>query len=230
MTFKVIETGSSGNCFLFGELMIDCGLPYSKIKDHVKPNVLLTHCHGDHFNNSTIRKLSTNHDVTFYALPYLCERLQTIGIDNFVPIEVGKVYQIGEYKVSPVMAYHDVENVGYRIMYKSIKHFHITDTVTLEGITARNYTSASIECNHCEIAALQLIETARQNGEFTHMTRAMNTHLSVQKAIEFILENDIKNMTPIHIGISTKDQVMYALNQIRNKVNIEEEALKNEIH
>lgn len=224
MTFKVIETGSSGNCFLFGELMIDCGLPYSKIKDHVKPNALLTHCHGDHFNNSTIRKLSTNHNVTFYALPYLCERLQTIGIDNFVVIEAGKVYQIGDYMVSPVTAYHDVENVGYRIMHKGIKHFHITDTATLEGITARDYTSASIECNHCEIAALQLIEEARLNNEFTHMARAMDSHLSVQKAIDFILENGIKNITPIHIGASTRDQVMRALDQIRNEVSISEVA------
>lgn len=216
MTFKVIGTGSSGNCFLFGELMIDCGMPYSKIKDYVKPTILLTHCHGDHFNSSTIRKLSTNHNVMFYALPYLCERLQTIGIDNFVPIEVGKVYQIGKYKVSPVMAYHDVENVGYRIMCKDIKHFHITDTSTLEGITARNYTSASIECNHCEIEALKLIEQARENGEFSHLPGAMNSHLSVQQTIEFIKQNNIGKLTPIHIGKSTYEQVFGALeaNQI----------------
>ena len=224
MTFSVIGTGSSGNCFLFGELMIDCGLPYSRIKDHVKPNVLLTHCHGDHFNNSTIRKISANHDVTFYALPYLCEMLQKIGIDNFIEIEAGKVYQIGEYMVSPVNAYHDVENVGYRIMYNGIKHFHITDTSTLEGITARNYTSASIECNHCEIEALKQIEQAKENGVFSHLPGAMNSHLSVQQAIEFILENNIKTITPIHIGASTRDQVMYELDQIRNAVNIKEVA------
>lgn len=211
MTFKVIGTGSSGNCFLFGDLMIDCGLPYSKIKDHVKPNVLLTHCHGDHFNNSTIRKLSTNHDVKFYALPYLCERLQTIGIDNFVAIEAGEIYRIDDYTISPVIAYHDVENVGYRIMYKGIKHFHITDTSTLEGITARNYTSASIECNHCEIEAMRLIEQARENGEFSHLPGAINSHLSVQQAIEFIKQNNIGKLTPIHIGKSTYDQVFKAL-------------------
>lgn len=224
MTFSVIGTGSSGNCFLFGELMIDCGLPYSRIKDHMKANVLLTHCHGDHFNNSTIRKLAVNHDVTFYALPYLCEMLQKIGVENFVEIEAGKVYKIGEYMISPVMAYHDVENVGYRIMYKDIKHFHITDTATLEGITARDYTSASIECNHCEIEALKQIEQSKLNGEFSHLIGAMNSHLSVQQAIKFILENNIKNITPIHIGASTRDQVMYALDQIRNEVNIKEVA------
>lgn len=222
--FKVIETGSSGNCFLFGELMIDCGLPYSKIKDHVKSTVLLTHTHGDHFNKDAIRKLAINHNVTFYALPYLCEKLQTIGIDNFIEIEAGKVYKIGEYMVSPVMAYHDVENVGYRIMHKDLKHFHITDTATLEGITARNYTSASIECNHCEIEALNIIERARENGEFCHLVGAMNSHLSVQKAIEFIKANNIPELTPIHIGSSTINQVMSELNKIKNDVNIKEVA------
>lgn len=220
--FKVIETGSSGNCFLFGELMIDCGLPYSKIKDHVKSVVLLTHTHGDHFNKDAIRKLAINHEATFYALPYLCEKLQTIGIDNFIEVEAGKVYKIGEYMVSPVMAYHDVENVGYRIMHKDLKHFHITDTATLEGITARNYTSASIECNHCEIEALKLIERARENGEFSHLAGAMNSHLSVQKAIEFIKANNIKEITPIHIGGSTRDQVIGALEDIKNDVFINE--------
>lgn len=211
MTFKIIETGSSGNGFLYGDLMIDAGLPYSKLKDHVKPNVLLTHCHGDHFNNDTIRALAINHDVTFYALPYLCEKLARIGIKNYMEIEAGKVYKIGDYKVSPVIAYHDVENVGFRIMHKDIKHFHITDTSTLEGITANEYTSASIECNHCEIEAMKLIEQARENGEFSHLPGAMNSHLSVQQAIGFIKQNKIKNLTPIHIGESTRKQVLEVL-------------------
>lgn len=216
--FSVIETGSLGNCFLYGDLMIDVGLPYSKIKNHVKPTVLLTHEHGDHFNNDTIRALSINHDVTFYALPYLCEKLARIGIKNYVEIEAGKVYEIQDYKVSPVMAYHDVENVGFRIMHKNIKHFHITDTATLEGISARNYTSASIECNHCEFKALELIESAKANGEFTHLPGAMNSHLSVQKAIEFIKQNKIKKLTPIHIGASTRKQVLKAIDAYQNSI------------
>ena len=206
--FSAIGTGSLGNCFLYGDLMIDAGLPYSKIKNHVKQSILLTHVHGDHFNNETVRALSINHDVTFYALPYLCEKLARIGIKNYVEIEAGKVYEIQGYKVSPVTAYHDVENVGFRIMHNNVKHFHITDTSTLEGITAHNYTSASIECNHCEIKALELIERARENGEFTHLTGAMNSHLSAQKAIEFIKQNKIKKLTPIHIGESTRKQVL----------------------
>lgn len=218
MTFKIIETGSSGNGFLYDDLMIDAGLPYSKLKDHVKPNVLLTHVHGDHFNNDTIRALAINHDVTFYALPYLCEKLARIGIKNYVEIEAGKVYKIRDYKVSPVIAYHDVENVGFRIMHSGIKHFHITDTSTLEGITARNYNSASIECNHCEIEALRLIATAKENGEFSHLIGAMNSHLSVQKAIEFIKKNNIKKLTPIHIGASTSKQVFAAIESYQSSI------------
>lgn len=218
--FSVIGTGSSGNCFLFGELMIDAGLPYSKIKDHIKPNVLLTHIHGDHFNNSTIRKLSANHDVKFYALPYLCRKLELIGITNFVEIEAGKVYKIDDYIVSPVNAYHDVENVGYRIMYKGIKHFHMTDTFTLDGITALNYTSASIECNHCEIEALKQIEQDAIDNKFCHLAGAMNSHLSVQKAISFIKDNNIKEVTAIHIGSKTKQAVLDQLDIIKHEVNI----------
>lgn len=211
--FSVVGTGSSGNCFLFGDLMIDVGLPYSKIKNHVKPNILLTHEHGDHFNNDAIRALAVNHDVTFYALPYLCEKLARIGIKNYIEIEAGKIYPIGDYLVSPVTAYHDVENVGFRIMYGDIKHFHITDTSTLEGITAVDYNSASIEFNHCEIEAQKLIEEAREKGEFTHLVGAMNSHLSAQKAVEFIKKNRIKKITPVHIGASTRSQVMRVIEE-----------------
>ena len=211
--FKILGTGSGGNCFLFGDLMIDVGLPYSKIRDDVKKHVLLTHIHGDHFNKSTIRKLAVAHDVIFYAHADLCTVLESIGITSYVCVEVGKAYSIGDYKISPVLAYHDVTNIGYRILINGHKHFHITDTATLEGITAKDYDSGSIECNHCEIAAAKIIEESQENGEFTHLIGAMNSHLSVQQTIDFVKANNIKKLYPIHVGASTINQVRSLLDE-----------------
>ena len=213
MMFRVLGTGSTGNCFLFGDLMIDAGMPYSKIESHIKSNVLLTHIHGDHFNKSTIRTLAVNHNVTFYAHDDLCSVLDKIGVPNVVNVEVGKVYMIGDYKISPVLAYHDVFNIGYRILLNGHKHLHITDTATLEGITAKNYDSASIECNHCEVAALEIIRQSMKKNEFTHLIGAMNSHLSVQQTIKFVRENNIKKLHPVHVGRSTLNDVIEKLKE-----------------
>lgn len=217
MKFEILGTGSSGNCFLINdELMIDIGLPYSKIKDRVK-NIkysLCTHQHGDHFNKDCIRKVFVNHEsIKFVCGQWLVDKLLKIGVDQnrIIVHDFGKVYELGEYKISPIIAYHDVENCGYRILHDGKKHIHITDTVSLDGISAVGYDSASIECNHHYETALKIIEEAKDNDEFSHLKGAVNSHLSVDKTIRFCKENGIKKLIPVHIGNSTKKEVIEAL-------------------
>lgn len=218
MQLKILGTGSDGNCFLFNDdLMIDAGLPYSKIKDKVQnvKYVLLTHIHGDHFNKATIRKLVVDINPIFVCGDWLHDKLLNIANkDKIIAKKVGDVvyFANSDYKISMVEAYHDVSNCGWRIMdAKGNKHFHITDTNTLEGIEAKNYDTASIECNHEINKALELIEEAKENGEFTHLRGAINSHLSVDKTIQFCKENHIKKLYPVHIGSSTKKEVIEAL-------------------
>lgn len=196
--------------------MIDLGLPYSKTKEHLidVTHILLTHIHGDHLNMTTIRKVFVAYEnITFICGQWLVEKLLKSGVDKdrILLIEFGKVYQLGEYKISPIMAYHDVENCGYRILFDGKKHLHVTDTCTLDGIEAKGYTSASIECNHEVNRALELIEESKNNDEFSHLKGAMNSHLSVDKTIQFCKDNGIKKLYPVHIGSSTKKEVVEAL-------------------
>ena len=60
MTYNIIGSGSTGNgTIVFDHILIDCGLPFTKIAPYAKEIqlVLLTHKHGDHFNPSTVRTL-----------------------------------------------------------------------------------------------------------------------------------------------------------------------------
>lgn len=214
--FKTIATGSSGNCFKFGSLMIDLGLSYTKTKEHLEDvkYILLTHIHGDHFKPDNIRKIIVNHEkITFVCGEWLVDRLKNIGVpdNNILVVEFGKLYNLGDYKISPVLAYHDVENCGYRIKLNDYLHFHITDTFSLDGIVALNYDSASIECNHDYEKALELIDEAKENDEFSHLKNAIKNHLAVSKTIEFCKRNGIKKLIPVHIGSSTKKEVIEAL-------------------
>jgi phosphoribosyl 1,2-cyclic phosphodiesterase len=216
MKFRIIGTGSTGNCFLIdNSIMIDCGLPYAQIKSYMPEvrYVLLTHIHGDHLKLETVRNIAVYHeDVVFFCGSWLAQRLSIIlDSKNLKVFEFGDIFEFEGYKISPVELYHDVPNCGYRIMKDGFRHLHITDTVSLDGIEAKGYDSASIECNHEINAVNKIIEQARMDNVFTHLIGAVNSHLAVHKTIEFCIENGIKTLYPVHIGSSTKIEVIAAL-------------------
>ena len=218
MKIEIIATGSGGNCFVFDdEIMIDAGVSYKKLTEAIDvkkiSHVLLSHIHGDHFKPETIRKLFVNTEIIFVCGEFLKDELLGLGVedDRIFIISSGFIHPFGLFRVTAVLAYHDVENFGYRLMKKGYRHFHITDTSTLDGIDAINYDSASIECNHDRTRALEMIEEAKESGEFTHLKRATETHLSVQETIQFCKDNAIKKLIPIHIGNSTRKEVIEAL-------------------
>jgi len=213
MTYNIISSNSiDGNCILFEDnLLLDIGVSFKKLTNEIDVSkikyLLLTHEHSDHFNITAIRKLFVKN-----------ENLQIIcceWMEDMMPfqervhvVEIGKVYEFGDYKISPIKAYHDVPNCGYRIMLNDHKHFHITDTFCLDGISAKDYDSATIEANHEINKVNELIEEAKNNQEFTHLKGTKNSHLEVRKTLDFVKKNNIKKFTPCHIGGSSEKEVM----------------------
>lgn len=216
MQFKIDVIGSSskGNAVQYdNKIMVDIGLPYSKLKEALQDTklILLTHIHQDHFKVDTIRKIIVNHEIiVFGCCEWLKDKLLNIGVpkERIHVYEIGKIYNYQTYKIVPIKLYHDVDNCGYRIIRNDgYKHIHITDTKTVKGIVAKDYDSAAIECNYEEAFAEQIIEIARRNKEFTHVAGSIESHLSVQQTLEFIKENNVKNIIPLHISSSMKDVV-----------------------
>lgn len=221
MNINIIGTGSSGNAILFeGSILLDAGLPFKELQPHISGvnTVLLTHIHGDHFNSSSIRKMHIQDEsIKFCCGDFLVEDLEKIGIpsNNIICIKPGCKYKSGDITFSPFNLQHDVPNFGYRVLSKGKKHFHATDTAHLQGISAKNYDSATIECNHERSAALKIIEEKKISGEFSHLKRTIDTHLSVDKAVDFISENKIKKFYPVHMGSSTRKEVeLYILENL----------------
>ena len=189
---KVISSGSEGNAVIYNNaIMVDCGVSLKALQA-VKRSlkiVLLTHKHGDHLKIRTLQRLQAERPTLRIACgDFLLEELPCIK--NIDVLQVGKIYDYGAFKVSPVKLYHDVPNFGWRIFLPNgQKIFHATDTVHLEGITAKGYDLYAIEHNYCEEYIQQAIEEARANGEYTHAYGNINTHLSIQQARAFIEEN-----------------------------------------
>ena len=189
---KVINSGSEGNAVIYNNaIMVDCGVSLkalSEVKRSLKI-VLLTHKHSDHLKIRTLQRLQAERPTLRVACgDFLLEELPCIK--NIDVLQVGKIYDYGAFKVSPVKLYHDVPNFGWRIFLPNgQKIFHATDTVHLEGISAKGYDLYAIEHNYCEEYIQQAIEEARANGEYTHAYGNINTHLSIQQARAFIEAN-----------------------------------------
>ena len=189
---KVISSGSEGNAVIYNNaIMVDCGVSLKALQE-VKRSlkiVLLTHKHSDHLKIRTLQRLQAERPTLRVACGnFLLEELPCIK--NIDVLQVGKIYDYGAFKVSPIKLYHDVPNFGWRIFLPNgQKIFHATDTVHLEGITAKGYDLYAIEHNYCEEYIQEAIEEARANGEYTHAYGNINTHLSIQQARAFIDKN-----------------------------------------
>ena len=189
---KVISSGSEGNAVIYNNaIMVDCGVTLKSLQE-VKRSlkiVLLTHKHSDHLKIRTLQRLQAERPTLRVACgDFLLEELPCIK--NIDVLQVGKIYNYGAFKVSPIKLYHDVPNFGWRIFLNSgQKIFHATDTAHLEGISAKGYDLYAIEHNYCEEYIQQAIEEAQANGEYTHAYGNINTHLSIQQARAFIEVN-----------------------------------------
>src|SRR3982751_3645608 len=98
VNYKILSSGSKGNCIIIGDIMIDCGLPYNKIKAELYDinYLIITHIHQDHLKVNTLRKIA--------------ELFPTIQI-------------IGNYEVNEVFKVNYIANSGFEIQTKDYTFF-----------------------------------------------------------------------------------------------------------
>ena len=89
-------------------------------------------------------------------------------------------------------------------MIDRFKIFHATDTVTLDGIEAKNYNLYGLEFNFREEEYIKIIEEHKQDGTFCYELGAMNSHLSFEKAAQFIKDNATKEHIVLKLHISSR--------------------------
>jgi len=192
--YKVINSGSDGNCTILNEsIAIDLGISSKKLGDYAKKIklVLLTHTHSDHFNSLAIRKLAREHPkLKFVCLKHIVPELSKhVPKNSIYVLEENKLYDLGICKLAAFPLTHDVPNNGWRIQIGNEKCIYATDTTNLYGITAKDYDLYLIEANYDLEETLRRINEKRMNGEFAYEMRAMNNHLSRQQCDEFLQAN-----------------------------------------
>lgn len=190
---KIIASGSDGNgVILNGNVMIDCGVSFKRIEQHMPGIrlVLLTHSHSDHFRKATVKRIVKDYpSVRFGAgahmLPLLNE-IPGIHADIMVP---GTAYGYGICTVEPVELVHNVPNYGWKVKSPEGRAIYCTDTNSLEGVEAVGYDLYLIEANHGEAEIERRISEKISRGEYSYEVGAKQNHLSREKAEEFIRKN-----------------------------------------
>lgn len=205
MNYNIISSGSKGNAIVLNRfILLDCGVPFRDLKDVYKDLkiVLLTHSHGDHFNKTTIRKLTAERPtLRFACCSWLLSDLYQCGVSihNIDVLEIGRIYNYITFQISPVKLYHDVDNAGWRVFMNAEKAIYMTDTVTLEGITAKNYDLYLVEANYITEELEERIRSKEAAGEYVYEYRVRNVHLSKEKCDEWLLDNIGENSEAVYI-------------------------------
>jgi hypothetical protein len=180
MNYKVISSGSKGNCVIIHDVMIDCGLPFKAIKEDLYgiKYLLITHIHSDHL------KLHT-----FDTIRKLFPRIKTIGnyeVHQIRPVDIvcnaGFEVNTKDYTFLPFLAIHDVLTYGYVWEVKGKRIIYCTDTATLENAPEGKYDYFFIESNHCE-KKVELIRDEKKGNYSPYLSA--KRHLSTQAAKAF---------------------------------------------
>ena len=86
------------------EAMASFGADGGKIR-----NVLISHSHGDHYSPDTLLWLAADHPVTVYGDGGYPQKLPRHPNLTFVPVEQGREYLAGGYRVTALRSTHTVE-------------------------------------------------------------------------------------------------------------------------
>ena len=112
-----------------------------------------------------------------------------VSIKNIDILQIGTKYDYKLFKIVPIKLYHDVPQCGYRVLFDDYKVIYMTDTKTIEGISARKYDLYLVEGNYDEDEIEERIKQKQQEGQYAYEYRVKDSHLSIQQATEFLLEN-----------------------------------------
>lgn len=202
--YKIIGTGSKGNAVIINNILVDCGVPYKELEPYMQQIklVLLTHTHGDHFKQSTVKRLATERPSLRFAggewmVPLLVE--SGVSMRNIDILTCDKMYDYTLVSLVPVKLNHDVPNCGYKLLFGTEKVFYATDTNDLNGIEAKEYDLYFVEANYEDEEIHQRIKEKEMNGEYAYEKKVLQNHLSKKKSEEWIYSNAGMNSQFIYI-------------------------------
>jgi hypothetical protein len=146
--YKIISTGSKGNCVKIGEVLFDCGVAYSKIKDELYDVkvLIITHIHQDHLKQQTLLSIMENFPhIEIIGNYEVYQQIPVVTIAN-----AGFEVEAKGYRFMPFECEHDVLTYGYTWQVDGIDFIYCTDTGSLDNAPDKKYDYLFLESNHDE--------------------------------------------------------------------------------
>ncbi|EMV4885228.1 hypothetical protein AAC540_003016 [Listeria monocytogenes] len=182
--WKIISSGSKGNCVIVNDVMIDCGVPFKRIKEHLYDinYLLLTHIHSDHINSSTLENIRKLFPKITIIGNYQIAQLYDIDIIGNSDFKI----TLPSFEVTPFECFHDVITQGYTWRVDGENIIYATDTSSLENAPSLKFDYLFIESNHDE----KKLEMARNKSKYGYDPyKGGKRHLSTQQCKTFYYLN-----------------------------------------
>ena len=196
MNYNIINSSSDGNAIVVEKiLLLDCGIPYTKLKQYLKhiKLVFISHCHKDHLLPSTISKIAYNYPTIKFVVGSedLVKRLVECGIrtNKIIVLPEGKWFDMGAVKVKLEPLVHDVDNHCLKFEINKKKGIYIVDTSNVDNIKAQGYDLYLIENNYREDILKKHIDECEDENKMYYLSRVSRTHLSDEQCNSFLIEN-----------------------------------------
>lgn len=178
LDYCIIGSSSRGNAVRIGPIMIDCGMPFSEMKEELYRchSLLITHAHSDHVKANTLKQINAHFPwIKTYAnsdVAYKFYINQVIGSSAF-ELKDGII-------VTPFAAVHDIPTTGFMICMDGQDILYVTDTSEVNIPKEAKFDWFFIESNYDE-AKLREIAKKYRKGKYDPGDSAYR-HLSTQQA------------------------------------------------
>lgn len=184
LNYEIIASGSRGNCVVIEDIMIDCGVPFKKIKGHLydKKYLLLTHIHGDHIKPKTLENIKRMFPKITIIGNWEVHQQYGVNIVCNAGFEVVTDY----YTFLPFECNHDVLTYGFTWKYQDNNIIYVTDTGDMKNApTDRKYDYFFMESNHDQ----RIIDQIDSSNYGYDVQASATRHLSTQQGKGFFYTN-----------------------------------------
>ena len=164
--------------------MIDCGIPYKKMKDDLYKcdALLLTHIHTDHIKPSTLMSINADFPrIQTYGNPTTAYKFYVNHIISSKP------FTVGDMTITPFEGEHDVEVTYFVIQKGDLNIIYATDTNKVENLLGLKFDYLFLESNYDERKLAELSKQYTRKGYNPYDSSFR--HLSTQKCKEFYYVN-----------------------------------------
>lgn len=181
LDYHIIGTGSSGNAVRIENIMFDCGVPFSHMKEDLYKvdTLLITHSHSDHIKPATLERIRKEFPgITVFGNADVAYQYDVDMVVGTKPFSLRK-----RRKVIPFDGVHDVPVTGYIVQMKGLNILYMTDTARVNPPGDLLLDYIFLESNFDERKLRQEAKRYKKHGYDPYLS--VTRHLSTQKCKEF---------------------------------------------